>query len=133
MNFFLLLGGGSGFAHDGTESGDKRWGGVEPAKAFSSHEIGTEAPGVGGRFRDSRGNEVNGGFGGGGSAALHASGGAGGYSGGGGGPDEGYSGGGGSFADSRKGRSIDIGVNNSDGGSVKIEYLGPSPELDRTL
>lgn len=119
--------------HDGTESGDRRWGGVDPAKAFSSHGIGVEAPGVGGRFQDSEGKQINGGFGGGGSAALHSSGGAGGYSGGGGGPDEGYSGGGGSFANAVKGRSVDIGVNNDGAGRVTIEYLGPSPELERSL
>nr|XP_039248504.1 uncharacterized protein LOC120326310 [Styela clava] len=118
-------GGGAGFMHDGTESGDSRWGVVEPSKAFTSHGSGVEAPGVGGTFEDSKGNTLDGGFGGGGSAASYASGGAGGYSGGGGGPDEGYSGGGGSFADAQQGRSLSVGVNNIGPGIVKIEYLGP--------
>lgn len=118
--------------HDGTVAGEIRWGEPKPAKAFTSHHAGGKAPGVGGWFIDSQGNEFSGGFGGGGSAASYAAGGAGGYSGGGGGPDEGYSGGGGSFANARKGRSLMVGVNNDGDGIVHIEYLGASTNLQKS-
>lgn len=90
-------GGGAGFMGNGISSADMRWGPPEAAMSFTNNGEASEAPGVGGTFYDTNGDEIDGGFGGGGSGARWAAGGAGGYSGGGGGPDEGHSGGGGSF------------------------------------
>lgn len=115
-------GGGAGFMGNGIPSSDTRWGAPEPAISFTNNGEQNEAPGVGGTFFDTNGDEIDGGFGGGGSGSRWAAGGAGGYSGGGGGPDEGHSGGGGSYihpdADSPKQEVTNFGK-----GQVIIELV----------
>lgn len=115
-------GGGAGFMGNGIPSSDTRWGAPEPAISFTNNGEANEAPGVGGTFFDTNGDEIDGGFGGGGSGARWAAGGAGGYSGGGGGPDEGHSGGGGSFIHA-EGESVKEEVTNYGKGQVIIELV----------
>ena len=69
------------FMGNGKPSSDTRWGPPEPAISFTNNGEANEAPGVGGTFFDTNGDEIDGGFGGGGSGARWAAGGAGGYSG----------------------------------------------------
>jgi hypothetical protein len=66
---------------NGISSADMRWGPPEAAMSFTNNGEASEAPGVGGTFYDTNGDEIDGGFGGGGSGARWAAGGAGGYSG----------------------------------------------------
>ena len=66
---------------NGIPSSDTRWGAPEAAISFTNNGEQNEAPGVGGTFFDTNGDEIDGGFGGGGSGSRWAAGGAGGYSG----------------------------------------------------
>ena len=50
---------------NGIPSSDTRWGAPEPAISFTNNGEANEAPGVGGTFFDTNGDEIDGGFGGG--------------------------------------------------------------------